>query len=64
MVPDQSPSAQDEPAPKGPARLWDEETGTWIEAAVRRRDTLGRFGNLTGYEPGAQLVFDYMKGAA
>jgi hypothetical protein len=55
---EQSPSAQDEPAPKGSTRLWDEETGTWIEAAVRRRDTLGRVLNMYGVEQGAQQVLD------
>ena len=61
---DQSPSAQDEPAPKGPNRFWDQTTQTWIEAAVRRRDLEGRFDRLNGHEPSAQLVFDFLKGAA
>lgn len=60
----QSPSAQDEPAPNRPVRVWDKSTGTWIEAAVRRRDPLGRFDRLNGREPGAQLVFNFGKGAA
>lgn len=63
MATNGSTSAQDEPAPPIPRRVWDERSGTWIEACVRRRDQRGRYAKHLGNEPGAQLVFWYGRAA-
>jgi hypothetical protein len=56
-------SAQDEPAPPNPQRVWAGDR--WIEAQTVCRDTLGRFTFKYGNEPASQLMlFDFGKGEA
>ena len=59
MAEQRPPSAQDEPAPRGPKRVWDKVRQVWIEAMTVARDARGRFAKKRGDEPPSQLCFPF-----
>lgn len=56
MAYSQSPSAQDEPAPSNPKRVWDEDRQLWIEAHTLCRRADGPWTKKPVRVPGSQLM--------
>jgi hypothetical protein len=54
-----SSGAEDSPPDGKPSRIWDPERQVYVEAQTICRDTLGRYAEKLGDEPGSQLMLPF-----
>ena len=59
MAADHPPSAQDEPAPPNPKRVWDPVRKVWHESHTLCRRPDGPWTNKDGKTPSSQLILPF-----